>query len=220
MTEQPEESATLQPSLDGGPPMYRFASEMTQADVDAMREDDPGPRCDIDTEADTIMFSAEAERAQIDRVADIWHNAATQAMLPHAEEQRTDWQSSELMGLGAIIPQTPPTMPPLSLPEDDATRALYPMADGCLDYFPNALAEVSKISYEGNLKHNPGQPMHWNRGKSLDHRNKIIRHTVESKGDSEQAIYHAAQTAWRALADLQQKIERVRGAPMSPGSRA
>ena len=107
-----------------------------------------------------------------------------------------------------------------SLPEDDATRALYPMADGCLDYFPNALAEVSKISYEGNLKHNPGEPMHWNRGKSLDHRNKIIRHTVESKPATEQAIYHAAQAAWRALAELQQKIEDVRGVPMAPGARA
>jgi hypothetical protein len=53
---------------------------------------------------------------------------------------------------------------------------LYPMADGCLDYFPNALAEVSRISYAGNQKHNPGEPMHWSRGKSTDHRNKIIRH--------------------------------------------
>lgn len=128
--------------------------------------------------------------------------------------QRDDWQSSELaqVSLGREAPRP-------SLPEDDATRATYPMADGCLDYFPNALAEVSKISFEGNQKHNPGEPMHWNRGKSLDHRNKIIRHTVESKGDSELAIYHAAQAAWRCLAHLQQMIERVRGAPLSPGSR-
>lgn len=122
---------------------------------------------------------------------------------------RTDWASSEFAE----------PMRNAQLPEDDATRASYPMAEGCLDYFPNALAEVSRISYEGNLKHNPGEPMHWNRHKSLDHRNKIIRHTVESKPDTEAAIEHAAQAAWRALAELQQKIERVRGMPMSPGSR-
>lgn len=123
---------------------------------------------------------------------------------------RTDWQSAELATVNLSRP---------SLPEDDATRALYPLAEGCLDYFPNALCEVARISYEGNLKHNPGEPMHWNRHKSLDHRNKILRHTVESKPDTEAAIEHAAQAAWRALAELQQKIERVRGAPMAPGAR-
>lgn len=107
-----------------------------------------------------------------------------------------------------------------SLPEDDAQRGRYPMAEGCLDYFPNALAEVSRISYEGNQKHNPGQPMHWSRNKSTDHRNKIVRHTVDSIPNTESAIEHAAQAAWRALAHLQEKIERVRGVPMSRGSRA
>jgi hypothetical protein len=106
-----------------------------------------------------------------------------------------------------------------SLPEDDAKRGLYPMADGCLDYFPNALAEVSRISYEGNEKHNPGKPMHWARGKSTDHRNKIIRHTVDSLPETEVAIEHAAQAAWRALAYLQEKIERVRNVQVSGASR-
>lgn len=134
---------------------------------------------------------------------------------PHPESERRDWMCKDFAYQnGGIVAAPGP-----HLPEDDATRASYPMADGCLDYFPNALAEVSRISYEGNLKHNPGEPMHWNRHKSLDHRNKIIRHTVESKPDTEAAIEHAAQAAWRALAELQQKIERVRGMPMSPGSR-
>jgi hypothetical protein len=106
-----------------------------------------------------------------------------------------------------------------SLPSDDTERGKYPMADGCLDYFPNALAEVSKISYEGNEKHNPGKPMHWARGKSTDHRNKIIRHTVDSLPETEVAIEHAAQAAWRALAYLQEKIERVRSVQVSGASR-
>ena len=94
------------------------------------------------------------------------------------------------------------------------------MAEGCLDYFPNALAEVSRISFLGNQKHNPGQPMHWSRNKSTDHRNKIIRHTVDSLLENEEGIEHAAQAAWRALAYLQVKIETVRGVPMSKASRA
>jgi len=105
------------------------------------------------------------------------------------------------------------------LPEDDALRGQYPMADGCLDYFPNALAEVSRISFEGNQKHNPGHPMHWAREKSTDHRNKIIRHTVDSRDDTEAAIEHAAQAAWRALALLQEKIEKVRGIQVSGASK-
>lgn len=113
-------------------------------------------------------------------------------------------------------PELPLDLP--SLPEDDAQRRQYPMADGCLDYFPNALAEVSRISYEGNQKHNPGQSMHWSRGKSTDHRNKILRHTVDSLMDGEEGVKHAAQAAWRALAYLQEKIERVRGAPLSRAS--
>ncbi|AXN53749.1 hypothetical protein SPS_38 [Sphingomonas phage Scott] len=105
------------------------------------------------------------------------------------------------------------------LPEDDSQRGLYPMAEGCLDYFPNALAEVSRISFEGNQKHNPGEPMGWARAKSTDHRNKIIRHTVDSREDTETAIEHAAQAAWRALAHLQTKIEVVRGIRQSPASK-
>lgn len=105
------------------------------------------------------------------------------------------------------------------LPEDDSKRGLYPMAEGCLDYFPNALAEVSRISFEGNQKHNPGEPMGWAREKSTDHRNKIIRHTVDSREDTETAIEHAAQAAWRALAHLQTKIEVVRGIRQSPASK-
>jgi hypothetical protein len=30
-----------------------------------------------------------------------------------------------------------------------------------LDYFPDALAAVAQISYQGNQKHNPGEPLHW-----------------------------------------------------------
>jgi hypothetical protein len=113
------------------------------------------------------------------------------------------------------------------LPEDSELRNSYPMADGLIDYFPNALAEVSRISYIGNQKHNPGEPMHWARSKSTDHRNKIARHLVDVGGFEETEVdgkpvkvRHSAYLAWRALANLQEELEREEGYPMSRGSRA
>lgn len=106
-----------------------------------------------------------------------------------------------------------------SLPEDANERNQYPMADGLLWYFPNALAEVSKISKLGNDQHNPGEEMHWSRGKSTDHANKIIRHLVDAGRDTEESIVHAANMAWRALALLQEKIERVRSLPLPKNAR-
>jgi hypothetical protein len=112
----------------------------------------------------------------------------------------------------AEIPTGP--MQTTSLPEDAAERNSYPIAEGVLYYFPNALAEVSKISRIGNEQHNAGQPMHWSRGKSTDHANKIIRHLIDAGRDDESSIAHAANMTWRALALLQEKIETVRNVPM------
>lgn len=66
--------------------------------------------------------------------------------------------------------------PKVVLPTDTVERNKLPMCDGLLDYFPLALAAVSHVSKVGNDQHNPGQPMHWARGKSTDHANKIIKH--------------------------------------------
>lgn len=127
-------------------------------------------------------------------------------------DERADWQSS---GLAEVVPEAPRS----ALPEDDAERNSFPMFDGLLAYFPNALAEVSRVSKVGNEQHNPGQPMHWARGKSTDHGNKIVRHLIDAGGSDARGIRHSARLAWRALALLQQEIEDA-GAPMSRGSRA
>src|SRR3546814_10217431 len=72
-----------------------------------------------------------------------------------------------------------------SLPDDATKRLEYPMADGLLDYFPNALAEVSRLSHAATKQHHPDKPMHWDRSKSTDHRSKIMRHLVDA-GRSEE----------------------------------
>lgn len=93
-----------------------------------------------------------------------------------------------------------------SLPSDAATRNKYPMADGLLYYFPNALAEISFVSRVGNEQHNPGEPMHWAREKSTDHANKIIRHLIDAGKFDTDGTRHSAKAAWRALALLEDEL--------------
>jgi len=108
----------------------------------------------------------------------------------------------------------------VSLPDDAESRNGIPMADGLLYYFPNALAEVAKVSRIGNEQHNPGQPMHWDRSKSTDHANKILRHLVDAGQLDGSGVRHSAYMAWRALALLQEEIERDEGVPLPRNARA
>ena len=93
---------------------------------------------------------------------------------------------------------------------DSAQRKRMPLCSGVLDYFPDAIAAVSEVSFEGNEKHNPGQPLHWSRGKSMDHADCIARHLVE-RGGWDGKIRHTAALAWRALALLQEELEAEKG---------
>lgn len=108
---------------------------------------------------------------------------------------------------------------PLSLPDEDAARREFPMFDGLMAYFPNALAYVAMVSKIGNEQHNAGQPLHWARGKSTDHENKIMRHLADVGRKDGRGVRHSGSLAWRALANLQEELEREEGAPMSRGSR-
>ncbi len=94
------------------------------------------------------------------------------------------------------------------IPSDSAGRKQYPMGTGLLDYFPDALAEVAHISYKGNEKHNPGEPTHWARGKSMDHDDCMIRHFIERGTKDVEDMRHSALLAWRALAYLQEELEK------------
>lgn len=107
--------------------------------------------------------------------------------------------------------------PKLLLPTVAAERKKIPIASGVLDYFEAALAEVAKVSYVGNEQHNPGQPLHWARGKSTDNADTMIRHFLERGKKDSDGIRHSAKMVWRALAILQIELE-AEGAPLSRGS--
>lgn len=107
----------------------------------------------------------------------------------------------------------------VSLSEDPELRAQYPLFDGFLAYFPNAAAEVSRLSYLATQQHHPDEPMHWDRSKSTDHLNKIGRHMIDAGKLDDRGLRHSVMLAWRAMANLQEELERDLGLPPSPASR-
>src|SRR5690606_8470492 len=103
----------------------------------------------------------------------------------------------------------------MSLPKDDATRKRIKPFAGFLSYFPDAIAAVAELSFIANEKHNPGEPMHWAKGKSTEQRESLMRHLLDEAaagplsrdeyeaGGKRYAILSAVSTAWRSMAQLQ-----------------
>lgn len=90
-----------------------------------------------------------------------------------------------------------------------AERKERPLARGVLDYFPDALLEVARLSKIGNDQHNPGQPMHWAKEKSTDHADCLLRHLIDRGTMDVDDVRHSAKVAWRALALLQMEIDNA-----------
>ena len=86
----------------------------------------------------------------------------------------------------------------MKLPADSRERKKIPLYSGLVKYFPDALVAVAKVSYEGNEQHHPGTPVHWDRSKSTDELDALMRHIIEEDW---------AKVAWRALAHLQKTLE-------------
>ena len=86
-------------------------------------------------------------------------------------------------------------------------RKQLPVYSGVLKYFPDALAEVSKVSRAGNEQHHPDKPLHWDRSKSTDELDALTRHLLEAGKIDTDGIRHSAKVAWRALSNLQKEIE-------------
>lgn len=109
------------------------------------------------------------------------------------------------MTVGLTIPAGPTRA--TILPDDPTERKRYPVCSGVMDYFPDAIAAVAHVSYLGNEQHNPGEPLHWARGKSMDQADTLLRHVLQRGTVDTDGIRHSAKLAWRALALLQLEIE-------------
>jgi hypothetical protein len=88
-----------------------------------------------------------------------------------------------------------------------AARKATPVCTGVLDYFPDALLEVARVSKAGNDQHNPGQPLHWAKEKSMDEPDALLRHLIDRGKRDTDGQRHSAKVAWRALALLQREID-------------
>jgi hypothetical protein len=95
----------------------------------------------------------------------------------------------------------------------------FPVASGVMDYFPDAIVAVAYVSYVGNQQHNPGQPLNWNRDKSGDEADTLMRHFLQRGTFDAKGVRHSAKMAWRALALLQKEIEEdaANGIGLVPG---
>jgi len=123
--------------------------------------------------------------------------------------------------------KAPPAAPSRLIEGDSNYRKKFPLCSGFLDYFPDAVAEASHVSWMGNEKHNPGEPMHHARGKSSDHADCIMRHLMERGGFDiivingvEHRVRHSAALLWRANALCQEEIEREKNFPLPRGAKA
>lgn len=112
-----------------------------------------------------------------------------------------------------------------SLPTDSEFRKDIPVASGFNRYFPAAVVAIAAWSKAANDKHNPGEPLHWARGKSMDQDDCLARHDLDLAdaaahgGDQAAAeLEEATCAAWRANARLQLLCERL-GAPLAPNAR-
>lgn len=97
------------------------------------------------------------------------------------------------------------------LPTDPKARKQAPVYEGFLKYFPDAVVAVANLSFVANEQHNPGQPVHWNRAKSTDELDCMIRHLLDHASGNPvdtDGLLHLAKVAWRAMAALQKELEK------------
>lgn len=95
----------------------------------------------------------------------------------------------------------------MSLPKDAKERKNVPVGTGFVDYFPDAIVAVAELSRIGNEQHNPGKPLHWDRSKSGDESDALMRHFIERGTVDTDGVRHSTKVAWRAMALLQKELE-------------
>lgn len=121
-----------------------------------------------------------------------------------------------------------------TLPTKSEAREDIPLNDGFFAYVPAAIAGFARWSKIGNDKHNKGEPLHHARWKSMNHRDKILRHlmdindqlaayergaTVFSPEQVQQLMDDCDALFWRAGLLSQELHERFEGAPLAPAAK-
>lgn len=85
-----------------------------------------------------------------------------------------------------------------------------PVYSGCVAYFPNALKAVARASKAGNDQHHPDKPLHWDKSKSKDDYDALMRHLIDHEENpmDDDNVLHLTKVAWRALAGLERYLTK------------
>jgi hypothetical protein len=127
------------------------------------------------------------------------HGITVKEMVERIEASEPNIEVLDAHGASVVIERT----------EDKHTeRKQRPVYSGVLKYFPDALMEVAHCSWLGNEQHNPGEPLHWNREKSADELDALVRHLMKIDEMDDDGVLHAVKVAWRSLAYLQKLLEK------------
>jgi hypothetical protein len=94
-----------------------------------------------------------------------------------------------------------------TMPTGIQDRKRRPVFSGVLKYFPDAILAVAECSLLGNEQHHPGTPLHWDKTKSTDEGDALVRHLMQAGTTDFDGVRHSAKVAWRALALLQREID-------------
>jgi len=95
----------------------------------------------------------------------------------------------------------------LKVPAGAAIRKSLPVCTGVLDYFPDALLAVADLSKKGSNQHHPGKPVHWDKAKSTDEADALMRHLIDRGKIDADGVRHSTKVAWRGLALLQRELD-------------
>lgn len=184
---------------DRGPigPVQHF--DPSEADVFALRDR---------ILTDDFEFHGTWHRAGCDANCDVPFGCAAQ-WHPEEIERLSHVKNNSPLHINRMVGSDRYNPAPLR-PKTSAERKGEPIITGALRYFPDAFAAMARLSVAGNNKHNPGEPLHWARGKSMDQDDAAGRHIINPDlVDPETGETELVAAFWRLGALLQLQQERL-----------
>lgn len=147
--------------------------------------------------------------------SDAEFNATLNSDTPSEWGTPSEWDKYEGQSLFCPDSDLIPKTNKARLPNKSEDRKKIPLAS-VLDYFPDALCAVAEVVNVGQVQHSTDR---WDRSKSTDHEDCLLRHLLDRGTVDTDGMRHSAKVAWRALALLQLEIEKDKGLPPSRGSK-
>jgi hypothetical protein len=90
-------------------------------------------------------------------------------------------------------------------------RKQHPVYTCVIEYFPDVLMALAHHGWKANEKHNPGTTPHWDKSKSTDEKDSLVRHLIDvAKGEiiDEDGLDAEVAIVWRACANLQRRFDK------------